>query len=60
MKGLTKLVTGKREDGGMGETIDILLNCGGIQRRTPAENFSDEDWDEVGGILAVTHSKSGY
>ena len=31
----------------MGETIDILLNCGGIQRRTPAENFPDQDWDEV-------------
>lgn len=31
----------------MGETIDILINCGGIQRRTPAENFSNQDWDEV-------------
>ena len=55
----------------MGETIDILINCGGIQRRfvgsfdmqrirtpkailtlllidrTPAENFPDEDWEEV-------------
>ena len=31
----------------MGETIDILLNCGGIQRRGAAESFSDQDWDEV-------------
>lgn len=28
-------------------TIDILVNCGGIQRRTPAENFPDSDWEEV-------------
>ncbi|KAL2870906.1 putative 2-deoxy-D-gluconate 3-dehydrogenase [Aspergillus lucknowensis] len=25
----------------------ILLNCAGIQRRHPAEQFPDEDWDEV-------------
>ncbi|KIY67437.1 NAD-binding protein [Cylindrobasidium torrendii FP15055 ss-10] len=31
----------------LGITIDILVNCGGIQRRTPAENFPDNDWDEV-------------
>lgn len=33
VKGLTKLVTGSKEEGGMGDTIDILVNCGGIQRR---------------------------
>ena len=27
--------------------IHIVLNCGGIQRRHPAEVFPDEDWDEV-------------
>ncbi|KAK7202373.1 2-deoxy-D-gluconate 3-dehydrogenase [Myxozyma melibiosi] len=27
--------------------IDILVNCGGIQRRHPAEQFPDSDWDEV-------------
>lgn len=27
--------------------IDVLINCGGIQRRHPAENFPDSDWDEV-------------
>ena len=27
--------------------IHILLNCGGIQRRHPAHEFPDEDWDAV-------------
>jgi 2-deoxy-D-gluconate 3-dehydrogenase len=27
--------------------IHILLNCGGIQRRHPAEKFPDEDWNDV-------------
>jgi 2-deoxy-D-gluconate 3-dehydrogenase len=31
----------------MGLVVDIVVNCGGIQRRTPAENFPDEDWEEV-------------
>lgn len=30
-----------------GKSIDIVINCGGIQRRTPAENFPDADWEEV-------------
>ncbi|KAM3415355.1 hypothetical protein BST61_g8884 [Cercospora zeina] len=30
-----------------GHNIDILLNCGGIQRRHPAHQFPDEDWNEV-------------
>ncbi|KAK5174937.1 uncharacterized protein LTR77_000073 [Saxophila tyrrhenica] len=30
-----------------GHQIDILLNCGGIQRRHPAHEFPDEDWSEV-------------
>jgi len=47
IKALTKKVTSPKSEGGMGETIDILINCGGIQRRTPAENFPDQDWDEV-------------
>ena len=47
IKDLTKKVTSAKSEGGMGETIDILINCGGIQRRTPAENFPDQDWDEV-------------
>ncbi len=27
--------------------LDILVNNGGIQRRSPAIEFSEEDWDEV-------------
>jgi len=27
--------------------IDILVNSAGIQRRSPAEKFSDKDWDDV-------------
>lgn len=33
-----------------GHDISILINCGGIQRRHPADQFPDEDWDEVGTI----------
>ncbi|KAF7315772.1 ATP-binding cassette transporter [Mycena indigotica] len=40
-------VTASEEDGGLGLTIDILVNCGGIQRRAPAETFTDENWNEV-------------
>lgn len=47
IRGLCKKVTGGREEGGLGEVVDIVVNCGGIQRRTPAENFPDEDWEEV-------------
>ena len=30
-----------------GYDISILINCGGIQRRNPADQFRDGDWDEV-------------
>lgn len=30
-----------------GHDIDILVNCGGIQRRHPAHEFPDSDWNEV-------------
>jgi 2-deoxy-D-gluconate 3-dehydrogenase len=30
-----------------GHRIHILLNCGGIQRRHPAHQFPDADWDAV-------------
>jgi len=33
--------------GEMGLVVDILVNCGGIQRRAPAETFTDENWSEV-------------
>lgn len=47
VKALVKHVTGSKADGGLGETIDILLNCGGIQRRGKAEDFTDQAWDDV-------------
>ncbi|KAL8286479.1 hypothetical protein RQP46_004496 [Phenoliferia psychrophenolica] len=47
VKTVCKKVTGPKSEGGMGLEVDILLNCGGIQRRTPAENFPDADWDDV-------------
>ena len=27
--------------------VDIFVNCAGIQRRSPSENFSGEDWNAV-------------
>ncbi|EMD95953.1 hypothetical protein COCC4DRAFT_156909 [Bipolaris maydis ATCC 48331] len=30
-----------------GHRIHILLNCGGIQRRHPAHQFPDDDWEAV-------------
>jgi 2-deoxy-D-gluconate 3-dehydrogenase len=41
IKGLVKAVLADGHD------ISILINCGGVQRRHPAEQFPDEDWDEV-------------
>ncbi|KAK1224802.1 hypothetical protein PQX77_012286 [Marasmius sp. AFHP31] len=34
--------------------IHILVNCAGIQRRTPAVNFSEKDWDDVIGVNLKT------
>ncbi|WWD17471.1 hypothetical protein CI109_101912 [Kwoniella shandongensis] len=31
----------------LGRTLDIVVNCGGIQRRHPVENFPENDWNEV-------------
>ncbi|THH30889.1 hypothetical protein EUX98_g3271 [Antrodiella citrinella] len=31
----------------MGGTVDILVNCAGIQRRSPSVDFSEQDWDDV-------------
>ena len=39
--GLTKRILADGHD------IDILVNCGGIQRRHPAHEFPDNDWNEV-------------
>ncbi|KAK9465231.1 hypothetical protein V1512DRAFT_287637 [Lipomyces arxii] len=38
-------IIGKVED--LGLTIDLLLNCAGIQRRYPATDFPDDAWAEV-------------
>ncbi len=31
----------------LGGTLDILVNCAGIQRRNPCVDFTIEDWDDV-------------
>lgn len=36
-----------------GGTIDVLVNCGGIQRRHPSTEFPEEDWDEVGSSSSL-------
>ncbi|KAJ2928552.1 hypothetical protein H1R20_g8540, partial [Candolleomyces eurysporus] len=30
-----------------GKEINVLVNCAGIQRRAPAVDFPEHDWDEV-------------
>ncbi|KDR79988.1 hypothetical protein GALMADRAFT_1173407 [Galerina marginata CBS 339.88] len=37
----------------MNGEIDIFVNCAGIQRRAPAELFSEDDWDEFFPTLAL-------
>jgi 2-deoxy-D-gluconate 3-dehydrogenase len=46
IRGLVKKITDAGHD------IDILVNCGGIQRRHPAHQFPDEDWNEVSNAHA--------
>ena len=41
LRGLVERMT----DGG--HDVGILVNCGGIQRRHPAHQFPDDDWNEV-------------
>ncbi|PKN67800.1 MAG: 2-deoxy-D-gluconate 3-dehydrogenase [Chloroflexi bacterium HGW-Chloroflexi-5] len=31
----------------LGDTVDILVNCAGIQRRNPCLDFTAQDWDDV-------------
>ncbi|WWC70386.1 uncharacterized protein I206_104336 [Kwoniella pini CBS 10737] len=31
----------------LNKNLDIVVNCGGIQKRHPVENFPDSDWQEV-------------
>jgi 2-deoxy-D-gluconate 3-dehydrogenase len=44
LKGLVQKITYAGHD------IDILVNCGGIQRRHPAHQFPDDDWNEVSKV----------
>ena len=33
----------------VGGEIHVLVNCAGIQRRSPAVDFPEQDWDDVSG-----------
>ena len=44
----------------MGGHIHILVNCAGIQRRSPSIAFSETDWDDVGTILLFFHFYSFF
>lgn len=42
-----------------GHDIDILVNCAGIQRRHPAHQFPEEDWNEVcSGVTSLCFVKA--
>ncbi|GJE85258.1 hypothetical protein PsYK624_013370 [Phanerochaete sordida] len=43
----------------MGE-IHVLVNCGGIQRRAPAVEFSEADWDEVRAFGTARQNRSAH
>lgn len=34
----------------MGGQINILVNCAGIQRRSPSVDFTETDWDDVSSV----------
>jgi 2-deoxy-D-gluconate 3-dehydrogenase len=35
---------------GAGHDVDVLVHSGGIQHRSPAEDFPDSKWDEIVGV----------
>ena len=41
----------------MGGEIHVLVNCAGIQRRSPAVSFSEKDWDDVRLLLPLFRSR---
>lgn len=41
-----------------GHDVDILVNCGGIQRRHPAHQFPDSDWNEVPPVRSKLESSA--
>ena len=38
----------------MGGQIHILVNCAGIQRRSPSVDFAEKDWDDVSSARSNT------
>jgi 2-deoxy-D-gluconate 3-dehydrogenase len=38
----------------LGGTLDIIINCAGIQRRNKCEEFTLEDWDAVLDVNLTT------
>jgi len=45
----------------MGGRIHILVNCAGIQRRSPCVDFLEKDWDDVRSpCLLPTHNGPRY
>ena len=48
-----KEVFGKAVEVMPGKEIHVLVNCAGIQRRAPAVEFLEEDWDDVSGLFSV-------
>lgn len=40
----------------MGGEMHILVNCAGIQRRSPSVDFAESDWDDVRFSIAVLPS----
>ena len=37
----------------MNGNIHVLVNCAGIQRRSPSVSFSEKDWDDVCDLFAL-------
>ena len=44
----------------MGGNIHILVNCAGIQRRSPSVSFSERDWDDVCYLFTFIGVKSRF
>ena len=44
----------------MGGQIHVLVNCAGIQRRSPSVDFSESDWDSVRFFIPVPRNSFFY
>jgi hypothetical protein len=40
--------------------IHVLVNCAGIQRRSPAVAFSEQDWNDVRCIFTIIHFSCSF